>query len=409
MKALTLSLLLILVPTLAVSAQDTTARLWTREVFNSAKLKESRSILVATPDDYRTSTERYPVLVLLDAEDQPQFRLAIANMAFLASRRAIPPLIVVGIANGKDRTHDLTPPATGANAKKFPSAGGADAFADFIVDEVLPRVRSKYRTMPSTILAGHSFGGLVALEVAAKRPGVFTGVIAMSPSLWWNDSSGVAPYADAIGRANKGERLFVTSGGLEGAIDRPTVRLSRILDSLELSQTVFGHQRYPGDSHELTPAPSLADGIRFVFQPISVATLPISMLGPDTDSSMLVNALVESRRRYAEGARLFGMDQRLPESVVNEMGYAALEFLHNPPLAVSLFRQNATDYPESANTYHSFGDGLLAVGDTTAALAQFRRAVDIGTRNKQPVVEASRKKLKAIEDARSKAKVGATN
>src|SRR5438270_10391583 len=181
MKWPTLSLLLVLTPTLAISAQDTTARLSTREDFNSAKLKESRTILIATPEEYGMSTERYPVLVLLDAEDQPQFRLAIANMAFLASRRAIPPLIVVGIANGKDRTHDLTPPATGANAKKFPSAGGADAFADFIVDEVLPRVRSKYRTMPSTILAGHSLGGLVALEVAAKRPGVFTGVIAMSP------------------------------------------------------------------------------------------------------------------------------------------------------------------------------------------------------------------------------------
>jgi predicted alpha/beta superfamily hydrolase len=406
MKTCTLWVLLVMAPPLAVSAQDTTARLWTREVFNSAKLKESRSILVATPDNYGTSTERYPVLVLLDAEDQPQFRLAIANVAFLASRRAIPPLIVVGIVNGKDRTHDLTPPATGASAKNFPSAGGATAFADFIVDEVLPRVRAKYRTMPSTILAGHSFGGLVALEVAAKRPGVFTGVIAMSPSLWWNDSSGVATYAEGIAKANKGERLFVTSGGLEGDIDRPTVRLSRILDSLQLSQTSFGHRRYPDDSHGLTPAPSLADGIRFVFQPISVAALPIAALGPGTDSAMLVNALAESRRRYAEGARLFGMDQRLPESEVNQMGYAALQFMNKPALAVMVFRQNVNDFPESANTYDSLGDALLAVGDTTAAASQFRRAIHIGTGAKYPGIEQSRKKLKAIEGARPKSKAG---
>src|SRR6185295_582447 len=114
-----------------------------------------------------------------DAEDRPQFNLAVANIAFLASRRAIPPLIVVGIPNGKDRTHDLTPAATGPNAQRFPTAGGAGVFADFIVDEVLPRVRAKYRTTNSAILAGHSFGGLLALEVASKKPGVFTGVIAM--------------------------------------------------------------------------------------------------------------------------------------------------------------------------------------------------------------------------------------
>ena len=40
-------------------------------------------------------------------------------------------------------------------------------------------VRSKYRTLPATILVGHSFGGLFALEVAAKRPGAFAGIIAL--------------------------------------------------------------------------------------------------------------------------------------------------------------------------------------------------------------------------------------
>lgn len=404
MNVRALTCLLLLVSPVPATAQDSTVKLWTREVLNSSRLKESRSILVATPEGYSTSSERYPVLVLLDADDRPQFNLALANVAFLASRRAIPPLIVVGIPNGRDRTHDLTPPGTGANTKNFPSAGGAAAFADFIVDEVLPRVRSNYRTMPSTILAGHSFGGLVALEVAAKKPGTFTGVIAMSPALWWNDSSLVASYSAAIANADKGQRLFVTSGGLEGDIDRPTVRLSQILDSLKLKQTAFGHRRYPEDSHGLTPAPSLVDGLRFVFEPISVAKLPISLLGPRTDSAILVNALTESRQLYGAGARTFGMDERLPEMEVNGLGYGALQILHNPALAIWVFRQNVKDFPESANAYDSLGDGMLAAGDTTAAMAQYRRAIDIGTRTRHAVVDESRRKLKALEDSRSKSK-----
>lgn len=383
------------------AAQDTTVTLWTREVVRSSRLNEERAIYVATPDGYRTGTGRYPVLVILDANDKPQFNLALANVAFLASRGAIPNLIVVGITNGKDRTHDLTPVATPAHAKDFPTAGGAGGFADFIVDEVVPLVRAKYRTLPTLILAGHSFGGLLALEVAARKPGAFAGVIAMSPSLWWNDSSGVVSYSDAIAKAGKGQRLFVTSGGLEPDIDRTTIGFSQRLDSLKPALTAFGHRRYPEDSHGLTPAPSLVDGLRFVFEPISVAKLPVSMLGPGTDSATAMNAFIESRRRYAIGARSLGLDERYPESETNQLGYGALQVLKNPALAIWVFQQNVDLYPESANVYDSLGDGLLAKGDTTRAIVQFRRAVDVATRTKHPVLEVSQKKLKDLEASRA--------
>jgi predicted alpha/beta superfamily hydrolase len=384
------------------AAQDTTATLWTRLAVNSSKLNEPRSVLVATPEGYSTSTDRYPLLVILDADDKPQFNLAVANVNFLASRGAIPRLIVVGIRNGKDRTHDLTPSAkTTAAMKEFPTAGGAERFADFIVDEVLPLIRSKYRALPSAVLAGHSFGGLLALDVASKRPGAFTGVIAMSPALWWNDSTTAAGYADAIAKTAKPQRLFVTSGGLEPDIDKSTQRFSQRLDSLKPALTVFGHQRFPEDSHGMTPAPSLVNGLRFVFEPMSTAKLPLATLGLNTDSATFMNALIESKRLYAVGARSFGLDERLPEMEMNNLGYGIIQVLKNPSFAVWVFQQNADLYPESANVWDSLGDGLLAKGDTTAAIAQFRKAVEIGTRTKHSVLEESRRKLKELEASRA--------
>lgn len=394
-------LLLLAVLSAPLAAQDSAmVKLFTREPIHSARLNDDRAIYVSTPQGYENGG-RFPVLVVLDADDRPQFQLAIANVGFMASRGTIPRMIVVGIPNGRDRTHDLTPPATGSDARNFPTAGGASAFAEFIVDEVVPFVRSKYRTMPATILAGHSFGGLLALEIATKRPGAFTGIIAMSPSLWWNDSSLVGSYYDALAKASKPERLFVTSGGMEGDIDRPTSRLALRLDSLKSSTIAFGHRRYPEDTHGLTPAPSLADGLRFVFAPTSVANLPISQLGPESDSAAVVRALNESMQSYANGARLFGMDQRLPEAQVNQLGYAVLQVLKKPALAVWVFRKNVELYPESANVYDSLGDGLLAGGDTTAAMTQFRRAIDVGSRTGDPVVPESTRKLKELE-AKSK-------
>ena len=395
MKTLRLIFVLLLVAVPAV-AQGPDSTSWTRERIQSAALGELRSVFVVTPAGYAQSAERYPLLVLLDANDWDQFALARANVAFLAGRSAIPNLIVVGVPNAKDRTHDLTPPATGASSRQFPTAGGADAFADFIVKEVIPMVRAKYRALPTTILAGHSFGGLFALHIAATRPGIFAGIIAMSPAMWWNDSTSVAAYADAIAKSSTTQRLFATSGGLEPPIDVTTKRFATRLDSLKPRATAFAYRHYPQDTHGLTPAPSLVDGLRFVFAPISLAALPINQIGPDSDSASVVRAVLETEAGYARGARSLGVSELLPEPVLNQLGYNVLQALKKPTLAVWVFRKNVEKYPESANVYDSLGDGLLAEGDTAAAKTQFRRAVDIATGTGDQVLAESRGKLEKL-------------
>ncbi len=380
-------------------AQDTTLVPWGREVLTSAKLSEQRTLLVATPDGYQAGRERYPVLVLLDADDRAQFGLAVANVRFLASRQAIPPLIVVGVVNGKDRTHDMTPPASGGTAKNFPTAGGASSLADFIIDEALPVVRAKYRTAPTTILAGHSFGGLFALHVASTRPGAFAGIIAISPSLWWNDSTGVVSYGSVIARTTTPQRLFVTSGGLEPEIDRTTQRFISGVDSVKSKSLAFSHRRYPDDTHGLTPAPSLVDGLRFVFEPISINRLATARLGMSSDSAAIAKAVSETERAYADGARSLGLPELLPERALNELGYNVLGGLRKPGWAIPVFKRNIELYPESANVYDSLGDAYVAKGDTAAATAQFRRAVDIAMRTNHPVLAESSQKLRALEHA----------
>lgn len=234
---------------------------------NSTHLRTARTVNVVPPRSYATDAEtRYAILVLLDAEDRYQLDAAVANAAFLASRREIPPLIIVGLPNGRRRTHDLTPRPSTRTARENPTAGGADATSRFIIDEVLPLVRSKYRTLPTTVLAGHSFGGLFAIDVAASRPGEFTGIIAMSPALWWNESTAVTVYADSIAKSTAPLHLFATSGGLERDIDLTTRRFAARLDSIKPATLEFAYKRYPDDTHAMTPAASLVDGLRFVFR-----------------------------------------------------------------------------------------------------------------------------------------------
>lgn len=375
---------------------------WATDTIRSVRLDETRTIFVATPDGYAEGTDSFPVLVLLDADDRPQFQAAIANARFLASRQEIPELIIVGIVNGRDRGHDMTPPGTGQTLENEPTAGGADAFEDFITDEVLPRVRATYRTRPTTLLAGHSYGGLFALHVVATREHPYRGVIAMSPSVWWNDSAVVETYARAIAARPAGPRLFMTSGGYEGAIDRPTQKLVARLDELGAPGIPYAYLRLPDASHGLTPQPSLIAGLRFMFEPVSVARLPISGLGLDADSADIVGAFEAAAEIYGRGARALSLPDGLPEGLVNQYGYAVLNFWELPGAAVALFAMNVANHPESANAHDSYADGLLAVGDTTAAMAEYRRAVALWEAQGHDNAEVSRQKLAALEEIRKR-------
>jgi hypothetical protein len=69
-------------------AQGPTQVSWNEITVNSAKLGGPRSIIVVTPPSYDGITPM-PVLVLLDADDRPQFEAAVANQRFLAGRSSL--------------------------------------------------------------------------------------------------------------------------------------------------------------------------------------------------------------------------------------------------------------------------------------------------------------------------------
>jgi predicted alpha/beta superfamily hydrolase len=362
----------------------------------SAILGERRTVIVAPPQDYAAGQTAHPVLVLLDAEDSFQFSAAVANVAFLASRGEIPPLIVVGVPNGRSRTRDLTTRPRGRTAREQRNAGGAAAMASFIADEVMPLVRSKYRTLPSTVLAGHSFGGLFALHIAATRPNEYVGVIAMSPALWWNESAAARAYADSIAAVTSPLRVVATSGGLERDIDRTTRRFAARLDSIKPPTLGFQFNRYPNDTHALTPAASLVDGVRFIYAPLSLTRARV-LDGRSRDSAAVVEAFQATQRTYGEAARALRVPEALPESFVNTVGHAVLRELRLPRVAAWMFRQNVTSYPESPDAYDSLGDALLASGARREAREQFQRSIDVAVQRKLPVDAATRRKLATLD------------
>jgi predicted alpha/beta superfamily hydrolase len=393
----TLALLVTLCATAPLCAQNAMPQSWTTLTIQSATLAETRTIYVATPASYGNAHHRFPTLVLLDAEDQDQFNTAVANLRFLAGRGAIPELILVGIVNGKDRGYDLSPVGIDSAGKRSPNTGGAKRFVDFILHDVLPDVRARYRTVPATFLAGHSLGGLVALHAASTRH-EFAGIIAMSPSLWWNDSTAALGYADSLEHLSHPLRLFISSGELEPAIAPTTRRMVAHLDSVRPASLSYAHREYGGTNHSMTPLVSLIDGVQYLFEPMNLARLPISRLGPSADSADVMCAYAASRSAYVAGARSLGFDvNALPEEQVNGLAYGVLKIKQLPNLALWLFRENVRDYPKSTSVYYGLSDGLLGLADTASAIVELRRGLTMSTQPGQSRVVEMRRRLTALE------------
>jgi len=112
----------------------------------------------------------------------------------LIHRKLIEPLIIVAVANiGEERLHEYAPTPAVIEPKDHPrkhSRGLARIYGQFLIEELKPFIDRKYRTKPeaeSTALGGSSLGGLATLAIGIFYSEVFTRLIVMSPSIWWDD------------------------------------------------------------------------------------------------------------------------------------------------------------------------------------------------------------------------------
>jgi len=97
------------------------------------------------------------------------------------------PFILVGIEN-TERRRDMTGPTENADDKKIaPRVGGSEAFRRFIGQELIPRVKARYRTTRESAIVGESLAGLFVVETFLLEPSLFDTYIAFDPSLWWNN------------------------------------------------------------------------------------------------------------------------------------------------------------------------------------------------------------------------------
>ncbi len=134
-------------------------------------------------------TPETPLVLALDGQNMPAWRLA-ETVARLAEERRIVAPVVVAIANTPDRVEEYG--LAGTPDYKGRGRLAAD-FQRFVLAQVLPAVRERYglHADPArTGLMGASLGGLSVLDLAWRRPDLFGFAGVFSGSLWWRGEEG---------------------------------------------------------------------------------------------------------------------------------------------------------------------------------------------------------------------------
>ena len=352
-------------------------------------LNEKREIWIYLPSSYNpeNSSKRFPVMYLLDGD--AHFHSVTGLIQQLAGgingNSIFPDMIVVGIPN-TDRTRDLTHVASrvtpdGREADFLKSSGGGENFISFMRKELIPSIEKKYFTAPHRMLVGHSFGGIVAINVLLNHTYLFNSYISIDPSMWWAEGDLIQQARKKLASKDfKNKSLYLAvANTMPPGIEikevendtslntehiRSIMELTHILEANKNNGLEYAWKFYSEDDHGSVPLISEYDGLRFIFNDYRLSA-NAAIMGLDTII-----------KHYKKVSLKMGYTILPPEELVNGLGYFHLQ---NGDIekAIQHFKWNVINYSQSSNVYDSLGDALIASGDKEKAIENYKIAIKL--------------------------------
>ncbi len=362
-----LSLCLLLTPLfLSAQATEEPVTIGFKTSIKSEVLGEERPILIRLPKDYEESDQRYPVIYVMDGAGH--FHHTTGTVNFLSRNNLIPASIVVAIPNTDDRTRDLTPPEV-SDTPRFPTAGGADNTLQFMADELMPFINSKYRTTDYKVLIGHSFGGLFAIHAMLHHPGLFNAHLAISPSLWWNDQDKVTELEEYLeNKPDNATKLYMTLGNEDGMMKGGVWKFAAVLGENDPTNINWKFIPMEQETHGTVPHRSTYNGLESLFEDWRIA---------DVYDLFQSGGLAAIDQHYEYIQKTYGTkDLAPPKGLLNNLGFQLLRRAQAKD-ALSVFEQMTVRFPKSSDGFQGLGAAYHALDDKEAAIKNYKKALDL--------------------------------
>lgn len=221
-----------------------------REHVVESRLLGPREVVVYLPPGYSSKDSfAYPVALLQDGQNifDPETAVFGVDWAVnetaerLIAEQQIRPIILVAVYNSSERMLEYTP-----FADPDYGGGGAELYAAFLVEELLPYLESEYslsRRPEDRAVIGSSLGGLLALHMGWNYPEAFGSVASMSPSLWWGRRGTITGLASGA-PPNPRPRIWIDAGTQETESDINDNGVNDLIDDLRTVRAVLLYHGY---------------------------------------------------------------------------------------------------------------------------------------------------------------------
>ena len=287
-------------------------------------------------------------------------------------------MILVAIAAGGTRVRDYTPTHSctdwqGNDTTLFDDSGGFSAFLNFLQDELIPAIETRYCTAAHRTLIGHSLGGLALTQCMLMQPTLFQAYLSSDASLWWQQQHCVEQLEQLPPASEKtpapGGRYYsaLADHEMAGLHDMSSLvqgnqRFVQILQQRYSSTLAVEQHTFADETHGSLVVPALYAGLRYLFYQ---HRLPHGW-APD------LNTLV---KHYQTFSTRLGFDYPPPERRVDQLAWESASPVLAADTAQAFLLHNCQQYPLSSHAHSSLGRWFLSRHDHAQARQYFERAL----------------------------------
>ena len=336
---------------------------------DSKLINETVTARIVLPESYHHSDSfEYPVMLVMDGSTQ--FEHIAGNVNFLSTFSIVPEMIVVGVSAKNRIKHFTHTELEGYEGR----SGGAEAYTQFLKDELLPELKKQYRISSYTLVTGHSLSGLYTSYLATHHADFINASISVSPSLWWDDFALINDIKAAKQQAEKSPvRWFVSMANEPNEMAEGYKRFIKVLE--EKSESVFDweSQQFPEETHDSTPLIANVEGLKSIFR------------GYNAVPNIEIKSLEQLQAYYGNYAKTMGYNFPMSVHQYNVYGLKAayegeLEWgIGILEKAVEVFGQSEILW-DSLATVYSMND------DTESALQASNKALELARQHQSKYI-----------------------
>lgn len=373
----------------------------------SGVFNKTRKIKIVLPADYdvpRNIYEKYIVAFLFDAQSDDFFNFYKTTVDQLIRQGNLQPLILVGIASDNRQFEFLQKAQTEEGIKNFRKTGGADSLALHLMNEVIPALKSRYRTNGYTIGIGHSLGGTFVTYSLLKHPSLFNAGIAVSPNYQFDNERMVQQFDELANSKILNHKFLYIAHGYGDATEEKFKPATQKIHTLLIKKNIPGlrwdFKSMDNDSHGTTAMEGIFKGLIALNKQLNLSDEKVEMFINDKRKPFIENV----KDYYASLSAWAGI--KLP--VVGEINGAGYNLLYSKRYkeATDLMAWGISIYPRNTNLYDSMGEIQQIIGDKQAALKYLTDGLTevknqkqtLSSKRYEQLIASFEKNIKAVKD-----------